>query len=119
MHPAARHVLLASALAGAVGALLLFFGTFRDTCGGLLRRYVATYDAAKAPCRDDADCVLDLLPPAGPGVCDRARAASSSRGALEAVERRWVERGCPAPGAPCPPVAGARCQQGRCVTALR
>jgi hypothetical protein len=119
MHPAARPVLFASALAGAIGALLLFFVTFRDPCGGLLRRYVATYDVAKAPCRADADCVLDPLPPGGPGVCDRARAGSLPRGGLEAVERRWVERGCPAPGAPCPPIAGARCQAGRCVTALR
>jgi hypothetical protein len=118
MHPAARHVVLAFVLLGAAGALLLF-NTFRDPCGGLLRRYVATYDAAKAPCRDDADCVLDPLPLGGPGVCDRSRTASRSREGLDAVERRWLEQSCPAPGAPCPPIAGARCQEGRCVTALR
>ncbi|HEX8908473.1 MAG TPA: hypothetical protein VF805_04690 [Anaeromyxobacteraceae bacterium] len=118
MHPAARYVLLAAALAGGLGGFLLF-STFRDPCGGLLRRYVATYDAAKAPCREDADCVLDPLPAGGPGLCDRARATSSARQGLEDLERRWVERGCPAPGAACPPAAAARCQKGRCATALR
>lgn len=118
MHRAARYLLVGSALAGVLGALLLF-STFRDPCGGLLRRYVATYDVAKASCQADADCVLDPLPQGGPGLCDRARAASSSRAPLEAVEARWMARGCPAPGAACPPIAGARCQKGRCVTALR
>jgi hypothetical protein len=108
---------VAAVLAGAAGGLLLF-GSFRDPCGALLRRYAAAYDAAK-PCRDDAECVLDPLAPRGPGVCDRARSARADRSRLEAVERAWAERGCPAPGESCPPADGARCRQGRCVSALK
>ena len=112
-----RWAIVAFVLLGAMGALLLL-GTMRDPCAGTLRRYVATYDAAKSPCSVDPDCLLDPLPAHGPGVCDRSRRASSDRGGLELLEARWREKGCPAPGAACPPIAGARCENGRCVTVL-
>ncbi len=114
-----QRVLLAAALvAGAAGGLLLFFGTFRDPCGALLRRCVATYESKKA-CHADAECVLDPLPARGPGLCDRTRAASSDRTGLAEIERAWAAAGCPAPGERCPLAAGARCQSGRCVTLVQ
>jgi hypothetical protein len=116
MGPRARYVLLAFVLAGLAGALLLL-RSFRTPCGGLLRRYTAAYDAVK-PCRADADCVLDPMAARGPGLCDRARAASSDRSALAEIERSWVAASCPEPGEACPPSAGTRCQAGRCVTEL-
>ena len=117
MNRSFRGAIVAAAVAGAVGGVLLF-KSFRRPCGGLLRRYVVAYDASKS-CRADADCVLDRLPPRGPGICDRARAAVSDRSRMEAVERAWAEASCPAPGEPCPPAAGAACQGGRCVTVVR
>jgi hypothetical protein len=113
---AVRLVLLAVFLAGSAGAILLF-QSLRDPCTALLRRYAAVYDAAKA-CGSDADCVMDALPPAGPGVCDRAREAASARAPFEEVERAWLRASCPAPGTQCPPIGGTRCQAGRCVTLL-
>ncbi len=112
-----RWAVVGVALLGAMAALLLL-GTMRDPCAGILRRYVVTYDAVKSPCSDDLDCMLDPLPARGPGVCDRSRRASSDRGGLELLEARWREKGCPAPGGACPPIAGAVCQKGRCVTVL-
>lgn len=109
-----RTAILLAVLLGAAGALVLF-RTQRDPCGALLRRYGVAYEARRA-CRADADCVVDPLPPAGPGVCDRARAAASDRVELDEVERAWAAAGCPAPGAPCPPDAGARCVNARCAT---
>ena len=110
-----RWAVVAFALLGAMGALLLL-GTMRDPCAGILRRYVVTYDAAKWPCSIDPDCLLDPLPAHGPGVCDRSRRASSDRGGLDLLEASWRDQGCPAPGGACPPIAGARCEKGRCVT---
>jgi hypothetical protein len=111
---AVRGLLAAVFVAGTAGAVLLFL-SLRDPCTALLRRYAAVYDAAKT-CRLDADCVLDPLPPGGPGVCDRARAAGSDRAPFEEVERAWTGAACPVPGRECPPIEGARCQAGRCVT---
>jgi len=116
MGPLARYAVLAAAAGGALGGFLLF-RTQHDPCGALLRRYAAAYEALK-PCRDDAECVLDPLPARGPGVCDRARAASPGRAGLQDVERAWEGASCPPPGAPCPPSAGAACRGGRCVTLL-
>jgi hypothetical protein len=116
MGPLARYTVVAAVVSGALGGFLLF-RTQRDPCGALLRRYVATYEGLK-PCRNDAECVLDPLPPRGPGVCDRARARAAGRAGLPEVERAWEEASCPAPGVPCPPSAGAACQKGRCVTLL-
>ncbi len=113
----ARWLVLASALAGGAGGFFLF-RSFKDPCGGLLRRYAAAYDAAK-PCRADVDCVVDPMPPRGPGLCDRARAAAGGRERLGEIEVEWARAGCPAPGTPCPLAMGPRCERGRCVTALR
>ena len=101
-------------MAGAVGLLL----AFRTPCGGLLRRYTAAYGEARA-CRQDADCLVDPMPAAGPGLCDRARAASADRAPLLELERAWADASCPAPGTACATVAGARCEQGRCASVLR
>jgi hypothetical protein len=114
---AARIMLVAFVLAGLAGATGLLLA-FRTPCGGILRRYAAAYDAARA-CRVDADCLIDPMSPAGPGLCDRARAAAADRSELLELERAWSGAACPAPGAPCPPSAGARCDRGRCGTAPR
>jgi hypothetical protein len=113
----ARWMLVASVVAGLGGAVALLI-SFRTPCGGLLRRYVAAYGAAR-PCRVDADCVIDPMPSTGPGLCDRARAAAADRSELAQIERAWSEASCPAPGVPCPSAAGARCERGRCGTELR
>ncbi len=112
-----RWILLAFMIAGAVGAVLLF-STFKHPCGGLLRMYAVAYDRAKG-CTADADCIVDPFPTLGPGLCDRTRARSSSHDEMERVERAWAEASCPAPGEPCPAVAGVRCARGRCESALR
>ncbi len=113
----ARWMLVAFVVAGLGGALALLL-SFRTPCGGLLRRYAAAYDAARA-CRVEADCVIDPMPSAGPGLCDRARAEAADRSELARIERAWSAASCPAPGVPCPEVAGARCDRGRCGTVLR
>jgi hypothetical protein len=113
----ARWMLVAFVLAGMAGAVALLLA-FRTPCGGLLRRYTAAYAEARA-CRQDVDCVVDPMPPAGPGLCDRARAAAADRGPLAELERAWAEASCPAPGSACAPVAGARCEQGRCASVVR
>jgi hypothetical protein len=112
-----QRVVFVGALAGGVIAGYLVFRSLRDPCGALLREYAQSYDAAK-PCMADDQCVLDPLAAAGPGVCDRARNASSQRDALDAIEGAWVKARCPAPGKPCPPTSGVRCEKGRCVTLL-
>jgi hypothetical protein len=112
-----RGAVLAAVVAGAVGGFLLF-RSFKDPCAGLLRRYVAAYDAAKA-CTADAECVIDPMPPRGPGLCDRARSTTRGREQLQSIEASWTDAACPAPGEPCPPAVAARCEKGRCLTALR
>ena len=112
-----RVVLTAALVAGAVGGILLF-RSLRDPCGALLRRADAIYESKKA-CNADSECILDPLPARGPGLCDRARAASSGRIGLSELERVWAAAGCPAPGEPCPPIAGVRCEKGRCATLVQ
>jgi hypothetical protein len=113
----ARWMVVASAVAGLAGAAGLLLA-FRTPCGGLLRRYTAAYADARG-CQRDADCVLDPMPSAGPGLCDRARAAAADRVPLAELERAWAEASCPAPGSACAPVAGVRCERGRCASLLR
>jgi hypothetical protein len=113
----ARWMIVAFVLAGLAGASGLLLA-FRTPCGGLLRRYTAAYAGART-CQLDADCVLDPMPPAGPGLCDRARAASADRAPLADLERAWAEAACPAPASACAAVVGVRCEQGRCASLLR
>jgi hypothetical protein len=113
----ARWMLVLFVLAGIAGAVGLLLA-FRTPCGGLLRRYTVAYADARA-CQRDADCVVDPMPPSGPGLCDRARAAAADRGPLAELERAWAEAACPAPGVACAPVTGVRCERGRCASVLR
>ncbi|HET9599805.1 MAG TPA: hypothetical protein VFP65_29795, partial [Anaeromyxobacteraceae bacterium] len=86
----ARWLVVGFVLAGMAGAVALVLA-FRTPCGGLLRRYTAAYAEARR-CERDADCVVDPMPPAGPGLCDRARAAAADLD-LPAVEVRTADAG--------------------------
>ncbi len=110
----AQKIAILAAIVGGLAVAFLLLRTQADPCGALLRRYVAAYEGLK-PCGADAECVLDPIPVGGPGVCDRARAASGDRASLVEIERAWEKR-CPAPGNTCPPLAGTRCEKKRCVT---
>jgi hypothetical protein len=102
-------------LAILLGALAATFAwrQRRDPCRQLARIYAGIYDDSRG-CRSDAECVLDPPPPAGPVLCDRARARTRPRDRLVEIERTFEVTRCSLGAERCPPMAGARCVAGRC-----